>query len=114
MKAAIAELDNEALLYNVDGVTLKPDLRKDTAPVNVRQKEQVLAALANTIASCHVDLAIPMTDVYTGYVVYSYLMNAWAVVQQVLGGVHPATSLQNVKSATIEILHDGETKRTTL
>lgn len=37
-------------------------------------------------------------------------MNAWAVIRQVLGGVRPVTSLQNVKSAEIQILHNGVLK----
>lgn len=41
-----------------------------------------------------------MTDVYTGCV--SRLMNAWAIVRHVLGNVRPVTSLQNVKSSTIQ------------
>lgn len=89
---ALHEAEVSALLYNVDGVKLKPDLRKDTAPVNVRQKEQVLAAIANVIAGCHVLLDVPMADVYTGCVIYSHLMNAWAVVRQVLGNVRNVTA----------------------
>lgn len=41
----LQESEISALLYNVDGVTLKPDVRKDTATVNVHQKEQVLTAM---------------------------------------------------------------------
>lgn len=41
-------------------------------------------------------------------------MNAWAVIRQVLGGVRPVTSLQNVKSADIQILHNGVVKSTHL
>lgn len=111
---ALQETEIGALLYNVDGVTPKPDLRKDTAPVNVHQKEQVLTAIANVIAGCHQQLEVPLTDVYTGCVIYSHLMNAWAVIRQVLGGVRPVTSLQNVKSAEIQILHDGIVKETDL
>lgn len=60
---ALQEAEISALLYNVDGVTPKSDLRKDTAPVNVHQKEEVLTAIANVIAGCHVRLEVPMTDV---------------------------------------------------
>lgn len=114
LATALQEAEISALLYNTDGVTPKADLRKDTAPVNVRQKEQVLTAIANVIAGCHKDLGVPLADVYTGCVIYSHMMNVWAIIRQVLGGVRPVTSLQNVKSAEIQILHDGVTKETDL
>lgn len=72
--------------------------------------EQVLTAIANAIAGCHARLEVPLTDVYTGCVIYSHMMNVWSVIRQVLGGVRPVSSLQNVKSADIQILHDGVVK----